>query len=317
MKGKTVLMIGLVAMGHCAAIAIALSFSGCGLTREPAGRPPPPIMPPPAHLDTRPEIPRAPGFAVEPAPAMMETELTTAYVVRPGDTLSQIARRFGVTMSDLVRMNTIRDPNTLHVGQKLVLPGDVQSEPTAPAPEISEPARAGQLTYTVKSGDCLSKIAAAYGTTVRAIQAANGLTSDRIRIGRVLTMPGAPSPETGASPAPAEPALADDEPMAPEQTWPPDAEPGGDIPSFDPLQPATELPDLPEPESVRDEMPEVPVSATEASEPRWHTAGSGEDLDTIAEMYPGVRADDIMRINGMKSAAVVPGQRLRIPWTGE
>jgi LysM domain len=43
--------------------------------------------------------------------------------------------------------------------------------------------------YVVKSGDTLSRIAKAYGTTVKAIEAANGLNGDRIVVGTKLTIP--------------------------------------------------------------------------------------------------------------------------------
>jgi LysM repeat protein len=49
------------------------------------------------------------------------------YLVQAGDTLSSIAGKFGTTADELARINGITDPNTLDVGQKLLVP-------TAPAP---------------------------------------------------------------------------------------------------------------------------------------------------------------------------------------
>ena len=43
------------------------------------------------------------------------------YVVKPGDVLSRIARRFGTTMEALIRANNLRNPDMLRVGQKLVI----------------------------------------------------------------------------------------------------------------------------------------------------------------------------------------------------
>jgi LysM repeat protein len=54
----------------------------------------------------------------------------STYVVRPGDTLSQIARRFGITTAELARLNGIVNPSLIHVGQVLRLSG------TAPAPSV-------------------------------------------------------------------------------------------------------------------------------------------------------------------------------------
>ena len=55
----------------------------------------------------------------------------------------------------------------------------------SPAPTATPAAR----RYTVRSGDTLSGIAATFGTTVKAIKAANGLTSNVIRPGQVLAIP--------------------------------------------------------------------------------------------------------------------------------
>ncbi len=46
----------------------------------------------------------------------------TSYTVQPGDMLSRIARRFGVDMNVLARVNNIRDVNRIYVGQVLTIP---------------------------------------------------------------------------------------------------------------------------------------------------------------------------------------------------
>jgi LysM repeat protein len=46
----------------------------------------------------------------------------TVYVVRPGDTLFKIARRFGVTVDELVEINKIPDANVIYPGQELKIP---------------------------------------------------------------------------------------------------------------------------------------------------------------------------------------------------
>jgi len=58
------------------------------------------------------------------------------YVVKYGDTLYSIARRFDTTVSTLVRLNGIRNPNLIHVGQTLCLPGQPASAPTPAPPQI-------------------------------------------------------------------------------------------------------------------------------------------------------------------------------------
>ena len=49
----------------------------------------------------------------------------TAYVVKPGDTLSSIAASFNVTLTALMSANGITDPNQIDVGQQLIIPGIV------------------------------------------------------------------------------------------------------------------------------------------------------------------------------------------------
>lgn len=57
------------------------------------------------------------------------------YIVQPGDTLAQIANRFNVRIDDLITLNGIQDPDVLHVGQELRIPGQ---EPSRPETEESE-----------------------------------------------------------------------------------------------------------------------------------------------------------------------------------
>lgn len=93
------------------------------------------------------------------------------YTVKTGDTLSAIAKRFRTTVVDLVKLNNIKDPDVIHAGQVLKLPGK--------APE----------TYTVKKGDMLSRIAAAHKTTVADLVKLNNIKDpDMIRVGQVLIL---------------------------------------------------------------------------------------------------------------------------------
>ena len=65
--------------------------------------------------------------------------------------------------------------------------------PTAPtsatASQLTTPASTVPSRYVLKSGDTLSRIARAHKTTVQALKAANGLTSDRVVAGQTLKMP--------------------------------------------------------------------------------------------------------------------------------
>jgi LysM repeat protein len=103
-------------------------------------------------------------------------------------------------MKALADANPGVDSAKLKVGQSLQVPAG--AEPAVASPGAS-PVRASATAskspgrYVVKRGDTLDRIARAHGTTVRAIKAANGLTSDRLVAGRSLKMPGTKTP--GAS----------------------------------------------------------------------------------------------------------------------
>ncbi len=111
-------------------------------------------------------------------------------VVQSGDSLSGIAAEYGVSVGSLVAANGIDDPDRVHPGQELVIPG---------ASAAARPK--GPTVVTVRSGDSLSKIAAAHGVTVAALMAANGLDDpDRLQIGQRLTIPGTAAPTTTLPP---------------------------------------------------------------------------------------------------------------------
>jgi lipoprotein-anchoring transpeptidase ErfK/SrfK len=65
-------------------------------------------------------IPRGSGSS---ATAGHPTAAGSTYVVRPGDTLSQIAQRFGTTTAALARLNSIANPSFIYAGQVLRMPG--------------------------------------------------------------------------------------------------------------------------------------------------------------------------------------------------
>ncbi|MDP6868916.1 MAG: LysM peptidoglycan-binding domain-containing protein, partial [Acidimicrobiales bacterium] len=105
-------------------------------------------------------------------------------VVQSGDSLSGIATYHGVTVDALVSANGITDPDSVYVGQELLVPG------------ASGAARAkGPTVVVVRSGDSLSEIAAAYGVTVSALMRENSITDpDRLQVGQRLTISGRGAP---------------------------------------------------------------------------------------------------------------------------
>jgi LysM repeat protein len=118
------------------------------------------------------------------------------YTVQPGDTLTRIAAKYGVTVSALVALNDIQDPDRIEVGQVLEIP-----EPsTTPTP--TPISTSSTITYVVQPGDTLHKIANRFGVTVNALVRINNIQDPNlIRVGQVLQIP----PPTKATATPTMP----------------------------------------------------------------------------------------------------------------
>jgi membrane-bound lytic murein transglycosylase D len=140
------------------------------------------------------------GFAdVEKEPPLAFERVT----VGPATPLTQIARASGTTVAEIRRLNpqlriertrndmssTVRIP----AGRLAMFEAEwprVRASAPAPTRTAAAPARpAANRTYQVRRGDTLIAIARRHGTTVRAIQQANGLRGDRIRAGATLRIP--------------------------------------------------------------------------------------------------------------------------------
>ncbi len=98
------------------------------------------------------------------------------YVVKAGDTLYGISNQFGVSVTELARLNNITG-STIKVGQVLKIPSKSGTNPDT------------MFMYTVKKGDTLYKIALKYNTTVDKIVDLNNLKSTSLSIGQVLRIP--------------------------------------------------------------------------------------------------------------------------------
>jgi len=117
---------------------------------------------------------------------------TTTYVVRAGETLFSIAKRYGASVDELVRLNDLVDADDIQAGQKLKIPGDAET--------VVEPGTPESIVHVVQTGETLRSIALRYDVTTQDIMSANGMTDpDRILIGQRLMIPG------GVAPADSEP----------------------------------------------------------------------------------------------------------------
>jgi LysM repeat protein len=144
---------------------------------------------------------------VEPPPAVNPTD----YVIVKGDTFSAIATKFHVSVKSLLNANPAVEPTKLKIGQTIHVPpapATAAGSSAGATTMATNDASAGQ-TYTVKSGDSLTKIAGEFGITVKALRSANNLKTDKIVVGQKLKIPGKASappdaaPASAATPAPA------------------------------------------------------------------------------------------------------------------
>ena len=111
------------------------------------------------------------------------------HVVQPGDTLYAIAKKYGISLVDLLTLNKLTS-NMIYVGDRLVLPDSVIVEGNNPDEDTDEEKAPTTPTseYTVVVGDTLYKIAAANGLTVGELKSLNALTSDTIFVGQKLLL---------------------------------------------------------------------------------------------------------------------------------
>ncbi len=97
---------------------------------------------------------------------------TTVHVVRRGESLNRIARKYGTSVKVLAAANELRRPDLIHAGQRLVIPST-----------------GGEVLYKVQRGDTLSQLARTFRTSAARIRQANGLRGSLIVVGQTLRIP--------------------------------------------------------------------------------------------------------------------------------
>ncbi|MFT4471498.1 LysM peptidoglycan-binding domain-containing protein [Arthrobacter sulfonylureivorans] len=114
------------------------------------------------------------------------------YTVKPGDTLSGIAARHGMSLSAVLSANNLKVTSVIHPGQKIKVTGaSVSSASTSNKAPAKSSAATGSGSYTVKSGDTLSGIAGKLNVTLSSLLQASGLKSTSIIYpGQKISVPG-------------------------------------------------------------------------------------------------------------------------------
>lgn len=132
-------------------------------------------------------------------PTETPTPQITTYIVASGDTLTDIAARFDVSVQQIMEANNLTDP-TIVVGQELRIPVEVpalaSSAEVASTPGAQPTQAPAGSTYVVQAGDNLSEIARRFNVSLTAIMQANGITNpDTLQEGQELVIPGVSSPD--------------------------------------------------------------------------------------------------------------------------
>lgn len=154
-------------------------------TNTPATNPVAPLA-----ENTTPPVTNNPPPVVPPATDAAVTE----HKIAAGESFSSLSTKYGVSVKAIQAANPGVDSTKLKIGQVVKIPPKAPGAAAVPGGTATADAAD---TYTVKSGDNLSKIASAHHTTVRELQKLNNLATTQIRVGQKLKLP----PKTAPAPA--------------------------------------------------------------------------------------------------------------------
>ena len=142
---------------------------------------------------------------VLPLPGLWPLAAMANVVVNPGETLSEIADRNGVSLKRLMQANGLTDPSKLAIGQTLVIPGGRQGSGGWSSSSANRGSSRGG-TITVRDGDTLSGIADRAGISVNRLMRLNGISDpDKLTVGQSLVVSGSGSSGYSSQAAPAKP----------------------------------------------------------------------------------------------------------------
>jgi LysM repeat protein len=218
------------------------------------------------------------------ATAIMATSASAAtaasspsYEVQQGDTLTWIAENHGLTVDELLQLNSIDNPDQILVGAELQVSS--QSNPQIAETEDSD-IQVGDTVYEVRSGDTLLGIASSHGVSLADLLAINEIDNeDVVYAGDFLVIPTGSQGDAIATQEPGIEPRQDEVSAVEEQVF------GKDL--------------------VEDQAQFDIVSL--------HLVARGETPDGIAQRY-GITVEQLMQANGLTDVAAVPaGDLLRIP----
>ena len=244
---------------------------------------------------------------VEPKPE--KTVAVKYHKVRRGETLGSIARRYGISVSQLKRWNGLRS-NTAKVGKTLKVSNPAkQSKSTTTTTTTTSNEK--QKYYTVKRGDSLSSIAERFGVTVAQLREWNGIEADDINAGVRIAVDASASRRVSKS---------ESKPEVKTSTY--TVKKGDGLGAIAERHGMT-LQEIRELNGLKDNNIQVgqKLKVTgKASEERsekpeakssTYTVKKGDSLGAIAERF-GVTVDQLRDWNGIKGNNIQAGQKLTI-----
>src|SRR6478736_11419 len=191
--------------------AAPVAYNGNSVSPQPVDLGTPAVMYNPASPSGH-AAPTRPGsadaVAITPPKAVENVAPVSTYTVERGDSLWSIAKKHGLTVSELAKANNVTTGTALKPGRKLIIPGKHGVAPAATAAAATAPAEAAAtpaahpagaeaVKHTVQSGESLGVIARKYGVTVGELAAANNITDpSKVRVGQQLVIPGLKSTGT-------------------------------------------------------------------------------------------------------------------------
>ena len=257
-----------------------------------------------------------------PAPSTPLPSSSETYTVKSGDTLTHVAVRYGMSVSELKTLNNLRS-DLIIVGQTL----KVKEKSTTPAPTPSTPVNSttpsSTDTYTVKSGDTLTAISRQYNTSVAELKALNNLRSDLIFVGQTLKVK---KQSTTPIPKPSTPVNS----TTPSSTNTYTVK-GGDTLTAISRQYNTSIAELKALNNLRSDLifvgqslkvkeqtkqsapkPTKPANSTStATSGRTYTVKSGDTLSGISRRY-NTSVSELKRLNNLTSDLIFVNQKLTV-----
>jgi len=122
----------------------------------------------------------------EQRPLSVKNKTRLAHVVQRGEALSTIAERYGVRVVDLRNWNDISYKSKIFAGETLYVWIETAKSVSPSVKQRSDSRR--WISYRVKEGDTLEKIALIHGVEIDDVRRWNDLRSDRILVGQTLSI---------------------------------------------------------------------------------------------------------------------------------